>query len=176
MGSPQLAIFTVLLWGSQRIDNWTIDYTHTQRDKRHKKKLKKLKATKITAGGEDYCVQLSLFSRPRRHAHSQSQSRDKGKYCFGLHLLLYCWLQHVGTSSASNIHECTYTYVYLRSCHMCCTDIVVDSRGEVATPASKWWGYPKCWLPGRHPPNRKLPKIVYMFGILSPPSDLHLHR
>jgi len=114
---------------------------------------------------------LSLFSRPQGHAYSQSRRQGQILFRFAFGALLL-------TATCGHIISTSHIHIYLRSCHMCCTDIVVGSRGEVEIDVDGWWwGYPKFWLPGSHPPNRKLPKI---HGIVFPIPlrwiDLHLHR
>jgi len=51
------------------------------------KKLKELKATKITA---KETTELCCLCSPAPRATPTVRVGDKGKYCFGLHLVLYC--------------------------------------------------------------------------------------
>lgn len=101
------------------------------------KKLKKLKTTKQkTSGGETLLSVLRPSARPE-HAHSRSRPRTRTRYrsrrqgqilfrfAFGA-LLLTATCGHT-----INIGQgiCVYgRYIYLRSCHICCTDIVPAAR------------------------------------------------
>lgn len=103
------------------------------------KKLKKLKTTKPkTSGGGTLLSVLRPSARPE-HAHSRSRTRTRTRtwnrsrrqgqilfrFAFGA-LLLTATCGHT-ISLGQGI--CVYgRYIYLRSCHICCTDIVPAAR------------------------------------------------
>lgn len=111
---------------------------------------------------------LSLFSpsvRPWPRPQPRSRSRRQGqilfRFAFGALLL---------TATCGHIIRASGIYIYLRSCHMCCTDIVTAARGENETRRLLGDGVTRNVRYTSRKANRKLPKSF------SRRTDLHLHR